>query len=75
AQDLQDDGYYIIRGTTSELLDYFSNIKKTVTIKIKHPKKETIQNPFEKYLISTIKKNRYPVRPISYFYDVSARRF
>lgn len=69
AQDLQDDGYYIIRGTTSELLDYFSNIKKTVTIKIKHPKKETIQNPFEKYLISTIKKNRHPVRPISYFYE------
>lgn len=69
AQDLQDDGYYIIRGTTSELLDYFSNIKKTVTIKIKHPKTETIQNPFEKYLMSTIKKTRHPVRPISYFYE------
>ena len=69
AQDLRDDGYYIIRSTTDELLEYFSKIKKTAKIIIKHKKNIEIENPFDKYLIKSIKKARNPVRPISYFYE------
>ena len=69
AQDLRDDGYYIIRSTTEELLDYFSKIKRTVKIVIKHENKETLANPFAKFLMRTIKCAKNPVRPISYFYE------
>ena len=68
AEEYSNDGYRIIRATTQELLDFFSNLSPQLKKPTSSPK-ANYKNLFPKNFIGSISKSNVPSRPISNFYQ------
>lgn len=69
ADTYQEDGYFIIRGNTEDLLKYICNFDKIESTSKEEDSKCKFSRYFEEYLIENIIKRKHPARPIRIFYQ------
>lgn len=70
AEMFQEEGFYVIRGNTTDLLNYFAlKLAKNSTVTKQFERLTTVSEYFAENYVEYILKKSHPARPVKLFYE------